>query len=92
MVLDIETLHLRHYQSCNCLGDSHICCVPSCPCKDGIVTTKQRSLIDALEEIRRLRSILGQITEVSDKKYISNGKKVDQITRMARMALSDGSD
>jgi hypothetical protein len=56
------------------------------------VTTKQRSLIDALEEIRRLRSILGQITEVSDKKYISNGKKVDQITRMARMALSDGSD
>jgi hypothetical protein len=56
----------------------------------GIVTTKQRSLIDALEEIRRLRSILGQITDISDKKHISNGRKVDTMTRIAQMALNDG--
>ena len=56
------------------------------------MTTKSRTLVDALEEIRNLRSVLGQITVVSEKKYISNGKKVDTITRMAKMALSDGAD
>jgi len=24
--------HQRHYQTCNCLGDSSECCVPSCAC------------------------------------------------------------
>lgn len=24
--------HLDHYRSCDCLGDSSVCCVESCPC------------------------------------------------------------
>lgn len=40
----VGQLHAVHYQSCNCLADSAICCLPACPCKQtdpGRPTTKE---------------------------------------------------
>lgn len=28
----IAERHMRHYQSCDCLADSHECCIEECPC------------------------------------------------------------
>lgn len=42
-VESIGERHQRHYQTCNCLGDTAICCDPACPCKvqliDGSLST-----------------------------------------------------
>lgn len=30
---DVAALHAEHYRSCNCLADSAVCCVRTCPCR-----------------------------------------------------------